>query len=144
VNADTLEAVPLFAALTKHERAWVARWADEIDVAEGTHLLVQGHLPHEFFVVLEGRVEVRKDDAHLADLGPGDFFGEIAIVEHDRRTASVVAATPCRTIVMHSREFEAMRAEMPTVARQIERAIHERLASDTGPPSDPGPDAEPG
>jgi CRP/FNR family cyclic AMP-dependent transcriptional regulator len=133
VNAHTLEVVPLFAALTTNERAWVARWADEIDVAEGTALLVQGHLPHEFFVVLEGRVEVRKDGAHVADLGPGDFFGEIAIVEHDRRTATVVAETPVRAIVMHSREFQAMRAEMPTVAEQIERAIHDRLGSDATP-----------
>jgi CRP/FNR family transcriptional regulator, cyclic AMP receptor protein len=132
VKADALEAVPLFAALTEQERAWVSRWADEIDVPEGTHLLVQGHLPHGFFVVLEGGVEIRKDNVRVAELGPGDFFGEIAIVEHDRRTASVIAATPCRAIVMHSREFEAMRAEMPTVAEQIERAIHERLG-------DPGP-----
>jgi CRP-like cAMP-binding protein len=133
VNADTLEAVPLFAALTEPERAWVARWADEIEVPEGTALLVQGHLPHGFFVVLDGRVEVWKSDAHVADLGPGDFFGEIAIVEHERRTASVIAATAVRAIVMESREFEAMRAEMPTVAEQIEGAVHDRLGSDTTP-----------
>jgi CRP-like cAMP-binding protein len=133
VNADTLEAVPLFAALTKPERAWVARWSDEIEVPQGTQLLVQGHLPHGFFVILEGNVEVRKDDARVADLGPGEFFGEIAIVEHDRRTASVIAATTVRAIVMDSREFEAMRAEMPTVAEQIEGAIHERLGPDAPP-----------
>jgi CRP-like cAMP-binding protein len=129
VNTATLDAVPLFAALTEHEREWVARWAEEIDVPEGTHLLEQGRLPHEFFVVLEGTVEISKDGVAVADLGPGDFFGEIAIVEHDRRTASVIAVTPCRVIVMHTREFEAMREEMPSVAEQIERAIRERHGS---------------
>ena len=50
--------------------------------------------PHEFFVILDGEVEVPKDGEHLADLGPGDFFGEIALIEHDRRTASVVTTHP--------------------------------------------------
>ena len=79
-------------------------------------------------MLVEGTVEIRKDGEHLTDLRPGDFFGEIALVEHDRRTASVVATTPVRAIVMHSREFGAMRHEMPTVAARIEDAIKARLA----------------
>ena len=79
-------------------------------------------------MILEGTVEVTKDGTHLAVLGPGDFFGEIAIVEHDRRTATVAAKTPLAAIVMHARDFEAMRAELPHVAEQIHDAIRERLA----------------
>jgi len=127
VDAKRLEAVPLFAGLTRREREQVARWADEIDEPAGFHLVDQGTFAHEFFVLLEGAVEVRKDDEHLTDLGPGDFFGEIALVGRDRRTATVTATTPVRAIVMHSREFGAMRGAMPAVCDRIQTAIRERL-----------------
>ncbi|MEO8476685.1 MAG: cyclic nucleotide-binding domain-containing protein [Actinomycetota bacterium] len=123
-----LGGISLFAKLSKKERERVSRWADEIEVPAGTHLMDQGRLAHEFFVLVEGTVEIRKDGEHLANLQPDDFFGEIALVDHDRRTASVVATTPVRAIVMHAREFGAMRTEMPTVCAQIEDAIKERLA----------------
>jgi CRP-like cAMP-binding protein len=127
VDAKRLEAVPLFAGLSRREREQVARWADEIDEPAGHRLVDQGTFAHEFFVLLEGTVEVRKDERHLTDLGPGDFFGEIALVGHDRRTATVTATTPVRAIVMHSREFGAMRGAMPAVCDRIETAIQERL-----------------
>ena len=127
VDAKSLERVPLFAGLSKRDRERIAKWADEIDEPAGYHLVDQGQWAHEFFVLLEGSVEVTKDGQHLADLGPGDFFGEIALVGHERRTASVRATTPVRAIVMHSREFGAMRGELPTVCDRIETAIRERL-----------------
>jgi CRP/FNR family cyclic AMP-dependent transcriptional regulator len=127
VDAKRLEAVPLFAGLSRRDREQVARWADEIDEPAGHRLVDQGTFAHEFFVLLEGTVEVRKDERHLTDLGPGDFFGEIALVGHDRRTATVTATTPVRAIVMHSREFGAMRGAMPAVCDRIETAIQERL-----------------
>ncbi len=128
MDAKSLEAVPLFAGLSRREKEQVARWADEIDEPAGFHLVDQGTFAHEFFVLLEGAVEVRRDDQHLTDLGPGDFFGEIALVGRDRRTATVTATTPVRAIVMHSREFGAMRGVMPAVCGRIENAIRERLA----------------
>jgi CRP/FNR family cyclic AMP-dependent transcriptional regulator len=127
VDAKSLNQVPLFAGLSKRERERVARWADEIDEPAGYLLVNQGNFAHEFFVLLEGTVDVRKDGEHLTDLGPGDFFGEIALEGHDRRTASVMATTPVRAIVMHARDFGAMRTEMPAVAQRIEAAIRERL-----------------
>ena len=128
MEAKELQRIPLFAGLSRHDRERVARWADEIDEPAGYHLVDQGHFPHEFFVLIDGTVEVMKDGEHLTDLGPGDFFGEIALVEHERRTATVRATTPVRAIVMHAREFGAMRGEMPAVAGRIESAIRERLA----------------
>ena len=127
MDAKRLNQVPLFAGLSKREREQVARWADEIDEPSGYLLCNQGNFAHEFFVLLEGTVEVRKDDVHLTDLGPGDFFGEIALVAQDRRTASVMATTPVRAIVMHARDFGAMRTQMPAVCDRIESAIRERL-----------------
>jgi CRP/FNR family cyclic AMP-dependent transcriptional regulator len=121
-----LKAIPLFAGLTEREREQVARWADELDVPEGKHLVDEGRFAHEFFVIEEGTAEVRHGDEKLTELGPGDFFGEIALVEHQRRTASVIATSPMRTIVMFGRAFSQMESEIPSVAAQIRQAIEER------------------
>ena len=128
MDAKRLEQIPLFAGLSKKQRERVAGWADEIDEPAGHRLVDQGNFAHEFFVLLDGTVEVTKDGEHLADLGPGEFFGEIALVGHERRTATVRATTPVRAVVMHSREFAAMRTDMPAVCDRIETAIRERLA----------------
>ncbi len=127
MDAKRLEPLPLFRDLSRKERDQIARWTDEVDVPAGYPLLEQGRLPHEFFVIEKGTVAVAKDGEHIADLGPGDFFGEIAIVEHDRRTASVVATTPVTAIVMLARDFETMAGVMPHVAEQIHEAIRERM-----------------
>jgi CRP-like cAMP-binding protein len=126
MDAHELEVVPLFAGLTKKERQQVARHADVVELPEGYHLVDEGAFAHEFFVLLDGNVEVTQDGKHLADLGPGDFFGEVALVEHDRRTASVVASTPISAIVMHQRDFDMMQRELPHVAEKIHEAVHER------------------
>lgn len=128
MDAKRLSSIPLFADLSHKEREQIARWADEVDVPAGYHLLDQGRFPHEFFVIETGTVAVTKDGAHIADLGPGDFFGEIAILEHERRTATVVATTPLTAIVMLARDFETMATEMPHVAERVHAAIRERMA----------------
>ncbi len=126
MDAGRLESVPLFRDLSKREREQVARWADEIDIPAGKHLIDEGRFAHEFFALLDGTVKVSRGGRHLADLGPGDFFGEIALVETDRRTATVVTATAVRAVVMHRRDFAAMDEQFPEVARSIREAILER------------------
>jgi len=128
MDAKKLDSIPLFRDLSRKEREQIARRADEVDVPAGYHLLDEGRFPHEFFIVEKGTVEVTKHGAHLTDLGPGDFFGEIAILEHERRTASVTASTPATLIVMHARDFETIAAELPEVSRRIHAAIRERIA----------------
>jgi CRP-like cAMP-binding protein len=127
VDAKDLEPVPLFADLSRRERERVARWADDITLPAGEQLLRRGDLPHEFFVLLEGTVEVRRGDDVLATLAPGDFFGEIAIVQDDRRTATVVSMTPVRVAVMNPRDFDEMRHEIPVIASKIQQAAIERM-----------------
>jgi CRP-like cAMP-binding protein len=128
VDAKSLERVPLFAGLSHKDREKVARLADTIDLPAGRHLLDEGRLPHEFFVILDGEVDVMHDDHRLAALGPGDFFGEIALIEHGRRTASVVTTSPTTLAVMSPTSFDAMRRELPRVAERINVAIRERMA----------------
>jgi len=127
VDEHTLADLPLFSSLSKKERKRVARWADEVDIAEGYHLLNEGAFPYEFYVILEGAVGVTKDGRELATLGRGEMIGEIAILEDDRRTATVVAMSPVRAAVMTRRDFDAMRNELPEVAAQIEATARERL-----------------
>jgi CRP-like cAMP-binding protein len=126
VDPSRLKSIPLFAELSDHDRGQVARWADELDVPVGKHLVDQGRFAHEFFVIEEGTADVRQGDQKLTELGPGDFFGEIALLESDRRTASVIATSPMRTIVMFGRDFRQMEAQMPSVAARIRQAIEER------------------
>lgn len=128
MDAERLKTVPLFAGLSKKERATVARLADEIDVTAGEHLVDEGRFAHEFFAITEGNAEVVHDGAVVNSLGPGDFFGEIALVTMGRRTASVVAKTPMKLMVIFGPNFNALTLEIPDVKKQIDTAIQERCA----------------
>ena len=126
MDPSRLKQIPLFAKLSDQERRQVAEWADEVAVPAGERLVNQGAFAHEFFVITEGTAEVTKDDQRLVELGPGDFFGEMALLEDERRTASVVARTPMRVIVMFGRDFRTMEHEMPHVAHDIRHQMEVR------------------
>jgi CRP/FNR family cyclic AMP-dependent transcriptional regulator len=128
VDASRLRSVPLFASLSDHDRQRIAMWTDEIDIAAGKQLAAEGELAYEFFVILDGTAEVTHDGETLAELGPNDFFGEIGLLESERRTATVTAKTPMRAIVIFGPQFRHMEREMPDLARQIRTAIRERLS----------------
>jgi len=128
MDAERLKAFPLFQGLSKHQRQQVSTWADEVDLEPGRHLVEQGEFAHEFFVIEEGAADVIVDGDRVDGLGPGDFFGEIALLETERRTASVVATAPLRCIVMHARDFSSMEKTMPEVAEQIREEMRRRLA----------------
>jgi CRP/FNR family cyclic AMP-dependent transcriptional regulator len=127
VDAKQLAGVGLFSSLSKGELEKLSRWTDDLTVREGEELATEGRFAHEFFMIEEGTAEVLQGGKQIAELGPGDFFGEIALLETERRTASVVAATPMRVIVMFQREFRQMESEMPAVADRIRSAIRARL-----------------
>jgi CRP-like cAMP-binding protein len=128
MDVTDLRRVELFASLSKRELEQLARWTDEVSVPAGRELATEGRFAHEFFVIVDGNAEVVKEGERIAELGPGDFFGEIALLETDRRTASVIAASDMRLIVMFAREFKAMEHDMPDVAERIRAAIRERLS----------------
>jgi CRP/FNR family cyclic AMP-dependent transcriptional regulator len=127
MDARRLEGVGVFSGLSKKELGKLAGWTDEVSVPAGQELATEGQFAHEFFVIEEGSAEVRQDGERIAELGPGEFFGEIGLLETDRRTATVVATTPMQLIVMFQREFKQMEQEMPGVAGRIRSAIRARL-----------------
>jgi CRP-like cAMP-binding protein len=129
MDPKRLSSIPLFASLSKQELHEVSRHADEVDVEEGRHLVREGRFAWEFFAIEEGSAEVVKDGRHVADLGPGDFFGEMGAIDHSLRRASVVAKSPMTLMVMTAHEFRDMTRDLPQVASAIEQAIEERSAA---------------
>ena len=126
MDAAQLEGITLFAGLSKRERARVAQLADEVDLPEGRQIVREGAFAYELFVIEKGTAEVRRHDAHLADLGPGDFFGEMGVMGKDSRVASVVTTSPMTAVVMTAHDFRRVAQEMPSVANRIRTTIEER------------------
>jgi CRP/FNR family cyclic AMP-dependent transcriptional regulator len=132
MDAKRLEGVALFSGLSKSDLKQLAGWTDEVSVEAGYELAKEGQFAHEFFVIEDGAAAVLQGDERVvAELGPGDFFGEIGLLETERRTASVVATTPMELIVMFQREFREMEKDLPLVADRIRSAIRARLDADT-------------
>jgi CRP-like cAMP-binding protein len=127
VNAARVREIPMFRHLSQSELERIAGWLQSYSIPEGDELLREGASAHEFFLIEDGEAAVLEEGERVAVLGPGDFFGEIGLLETGRRTASVIAATPMDVIVMYRPEFERMKVELPTVADQIQAAIRTRL-----------------
>ena len=123
-----LKSVALFSSLTPDQLRFVAQQTDTIDVPAGKQLATEGRFAYEFFVIEDGTAEVTREGAPIAALGPGDFFGEIGLLEAERRTATVVATSPMRLIVIFGPQLRTMEREMPQLSEQLRKAIRERLS----------------
>jgi cAMP-dependent protein kinase regulator len=126
MDEKALKSIPLFASLSRSERRQVASWTDEVDVTEGKALVKEGEFAYEVFIIEEGTAEVVRDGKRVAELGPGDFLGEMGAIRQARRNASVVAKSPMRVVVMTARDFRRLEHEMSAVAQQIRDAIAAR------------------
>jgi CRP-like cAMP-binding protein len=132
MDAEHLSGIALFERLDDTQRTEVAKQADEIDVEAGRRLVSEGRFGYEFFVIENGRAEVVRGDEHIADLGPGDFFGEMALLGDTTRSADVVAATPVTAMVMTDAAFRSLARKMPEVAEEIRQACRRRTAELAG------------
>jgi CRP-like cAMP-binding protein len=126
MDERTLASIALFESLPSRARAAIAQHAEEMDVREGTELARQGDFAYEFFVIEEGTAEVLRDDEPIAELGPGDFLGEMGIVGKSVRNATVRTTSPARVIVMSEQDFRSMARTNPEVASRIEAAVEQR------------------
>jgi CRP/FNR family transcriptional regulator, cyclic AMP receptor protein len=126
MNESDLRSIPLFESLDRDHRQVIAQHADEIDVSEGTQLVRQGEFAYEFFVIAQGGAEVLRDGERIAELGPGDFLGEMGIVGKAVRNATVTATSDSKVIVMTEQAFRSMSRSNPDVASRIEAAVEER------------------
>lgn len=128
---DLLRRAPLFANCSKKELAAISGIADEIDLKEGKELTRQGSTGREFFVLIEGTADVSRDGKKVNALQGGDFFGEIALVHHAPRTATVTATSPVRALVITERNFKRLLDESSEIQRKVLEALAERLAPST-------------
>jgi CRP-like cAMP-binding protein len=130
-KAELIKKVPLFAHCSRKDLASVAAIADEVDLPAGQELTREGDLGREFFVLVDGTADVTKDGTKVNALGPGDFFGEIALVAQMPRTATVVTTSPVHALVMRDLEFRGMLKRQPEIQLKILEALAERLAPDS-------------
>jgi CRP-like cAMP-binding protein len=127
-KADLIRNVPLFTHCTKSELAELTKIADEIDVPEGKELTREGDRGREFFVLLDGNAVVRRGGRKVNQLGPGDFFGEIALVSRSPRTATVTTTTPARLLVITGASFKSLLEHQPKIQLRVLEALADRLA----------------
>ena len=125
---EHLAAVPLFEGLSKKQLRRISSLMTRLDEPAGKVLTREGQQGYEFFIVLEGEVEVRQGDQLVATRGPGEYVGEIALLDKRPRTATVVATTPVLVEVLSRREFMGLLAEVPELSEQILATMAQRLA----------------
>jgi CRP-like cAMP-binding protein len=129
MEASRLGAIPLFEGLTDKELAAIADAASETAASEGQILANQGDFGHALYAIEAGTASVSADGVPLRTLGPGDVFGEIAVLTSGRRTSSVVATSPMRLIVLFKRDIWALEQRSPAAAERLRSLIASRQAA---------------
>jgi CRP/FNR family cyclic AMP-dependent transcriptional regulator len=127
---DALGRVPLFSGCTRRELARVDRLGTRIDVSAGRVLAQEGEDGRECFVVLEGTASVRRGIAEVGVIGPDSIAGEMALLYDAPRTATVIACTRMRLLVLHADEFDALLNVAPCIKRDVDRIAGERSLRD--------------
>jgi CRP-like cAMP-binding protein len=126
-RVEALRDVPVFSACTRRELEVIARHADEATLPKGTVLTEEGRVGHEAFILLDGRALVSIRGKRIATIGAGDITGEMALLEHEPRSATVVTTTPVRALVLTQQGFDSIVDAVPRLARRIMRSLAHRL-----------------
>jgi CRP/FNR family cyclic AMP-dependent transcriptional regulator len=127
-KVEALRRAPLFEGLSKKELTQLARASEDVEVEPGKVIVKEGETGQEFFVIVDGKLEVTRKGRRVATRGPGDFVGEIALLEDVPRTATVSAETPVRFFVLTRRDFRRLLNDNPGVERKVLRALAKRVA----------------
>jgi CRP-like cAMP-binding protein len=127
MDAAQLESIPLFAELTLDQRETVARACEEMEIEAGATLVREGDFGFAAYAIREGSADVLHDGDVVRTLGPGDMFGEIAVLSGGRRTATVVATTPMKLVTVLNRDMWRLERESPEIAAALRATIDERL-----------------
>jgi CRP-like cAMP-binding protein len=132
VTSEDLRSHPLLAEFTDVELSRLSSRLEEVDVEPGTELTRTGERALLFFLIVEGEAEVSRDSHRLFSLGPGDFFGEIGLLDDDVRTADVVALTPMRVAAMLPGDFRGMLEDLPDLGAVVRATAEMRRARPSG------------
>ena len=128
MDPGRLRSLPLFADMSDEELAQIAAFAQEISVEAGRELVREGDFSYEFMAIEEGEAEVTRGGEHVADLGPGDFFGEMGLLEKTLRNATVTAKTPMQLMTLTGWDLRRIERTVPEAVARVRAVLQERRA----------------
>ena len=126
-HLDTLRNGALVSACNKKELEKVAKASDEIRMTAGSLIVDQGQTGREAFVVLDGEVDIRRNNRKVATLGPGAVVGELSLLDHGPRTATAVCATDCTLLVIDQRRFLGVIDDVPAISHKLLASLASRI-----------------
>jgi CRP-like cAMP-binding protein len=129
MDAQELGQIALFSDLSDDDLDALSTYVDEVTVSEGKHLVDEGGYAYDLFVIVDGKAQVIVSGDVVAELGPGDFFGEAGVLEKQQRNATVVAATRMRLVTLTGWDLRRMRRQLAPVMEKLEKAIEERSSA---------------
>lgn len=122
-----LANVKMFSSLNKKELGLIEKAADLVKIKPGTEIVTEGKIGHEFYLILSGEASVKRGRRKVATLGPGNYFGEMALLDRGPRSATIVADTDMELFVISQREFMAVLDRIPQVAHKLLVSMAARL-----------------
>jgi CRP-like cAMP-binding protein len=126
VDPSRVKSIPLFRDLPEDQVREVATFANEVSVEQGKHLVDEGDYSYQFMAIEDGTADVLRGEEKIAELGPGDYFGEIGLIERDRRTATVVATSPMVLMTLDRWDLKRMQKSMPETYARIMQTMEQR------------------
>jgi CRP/FNR family transcriptional regulator, cyclic AMP receptor protein len=126
LDSSRLSTLPLFEDVADDELAEIATFAQEVTVEEGRELVREGDFSYEFMAIEEGEAEVTRHGEHVANLGPGDFFGEMGLLEKTLRNATVTAKTPMRVVTLTGWDLKRIERKAPQAIERVRATLETR------------------
>ncbi len=126
MDSTRLKSLPLFEDVADDELAEIATFAQEVTVEEGRELVREGDFSYEFMAIEDGEAEVTRHGEHVADLGPGDFFGEMGLLEKTLRNATVTAKTPMRVVTLTGWDLKRIERKVPQAIERVRATLEAR------------------
>ena len=125
MEPERLKSIPLFQSVSDEELSEIAPFAEETQVEEGKELVREGDFSYQFMAIEQGEAEVTRGE-HVADLGPGDFFGEMGLLERELRNATVVAKSDMQLITLTGWDMKRMEKSMPRAVERVRAVLESR------------------
>lgn len=129
MDISRLKSLPLFESVSDEDLHKISPFVSEVSVSEGKHLVDEGDYAYTFMAIEDGTAEVRRGGEKVADLGPGDFFGEVGLLGDDRRNATVVATADTRLITLDQWDMKRLEKAVPSAVEKIRAAARARSKS---------------
>jgi CRP-like cAMP-binding protein len=126
VDANRLKSIPIFEGISDDELSQIATFAQEVSVEAGRELVREGDFSYEFMAIEEGEAEVTREGEHVANLGPGDFFGEMGLLEKTLRNATVTSTTPMQLVTLTGWDLRRIERTTPEAVERVRRVLESR------------------